>query len=95
MLVEHLNTEKRKHAQLNDLEIVEEQVLEQAGYYFRNTVQSAPDEARAVLLSLAEENFPVDIDKHTRRWLQRRGLLTTEEQLAIPVLGTWMMRDQE
>jgi hypothetical protein len=93
LLVEHLNAEKRQQSQLSDLEIVEEQVLEQATYYFRNTVQSAPSEAQAVLLKLAEGDFPVAMDKRTHRWLQRRSLLTAEEQLTIPVLGTWISRE--
>lgn len=94
LLIEQLNAEKRQQSQLSDLEIVEEQVLEQATYYFRNTVQSAPAEAQAVLLKLAEGDFPVEMDKCTRRWLQRRCLLTKKDQLAIPVLGTWISREQ-
>lgn len=94
LLIEQLNAEKRQQSQLSDLEIVEEQVLEQATYYFRNTVQSAPVEAQAILLKLAEGDFPVEIDKRTRRWLQRRCLLTAADRLAIPVLGTWISREQ-
>jgi hypothetical protein len=93
LLVEQLNANKRRHAQPSDLEMVEEQVLEQATYYFRNTVQSAPAEAQAVLVKLATGDFPVVINKPTRRWLQRRGLLTADEQLTIPVLGTWITRE--
>lgn len=74
--------------------IVEEQVLEQATYYFRNTVQSAPAGAQAVLLKLAAGDLPVAINKPTRRWLQRRSLLTAAEQLTIPVLGTWISQEQ-
>ena len=56
-------------------------------------MQSAPSEAQAVLLKLAEGDFPVAMDKRTHRWLQRRSLLTAEEQLTIPVLGTWISRE--
>ena len=89
-LVEHLNQQHRRQAEMADLGIVEEQVLEQATYYFRNTVQNAPESARAVLLALAEQFQPPSLDKQTQRWLRRRCLITEDGQLQIPVLGTWI-----
>jgi len=31
-----------------------------------------------------------ELDRQTRRWLQRRCLITEDGQLTIPVLGQWM-----
>ncbi|EDN65560.1 conserved hypothetical protein [Beggiatoa sp. PS] len=89
-LVEHLNEHNRQQANMDDLAIVEQQILEQATYYFRNTVQNAPEPARRALIALAENQANIEIDKPTRRWLKRRCLLTDTDQLLIPVLGTWI-----
>ncbi|MCP4696135.1 MAG: AAA family ATPase [Gammaproteobacteria bacterium] len=91
LLISHLNEERRKQAELEDLEVVEDKVLDQAAYYFQNTVESAPKEAREVLFALAEDKkTPMQIDRQTRRWLKRRCLLTDEDGLLIPVLGKWI-----
>jgi len=89
LLVQHLNEDKRKKAKKADITPIKAQVLEQATYYFRNTVVDAPPNARTVLLSLAE-NQQAKLDKQTRRWLKRRCLLTENDQLLIPVLGEWI-----
>lgn len=88
-LVEYLNNHERQQAEMADLDIVEQQVLEEATYYFKNIVQNAPDNAQTVLLALAEHNTP-QLDKRTRRWLKRRCLLTENDQLLTPVLGEWI-----
>lgn len=89
LLIQYLNEIKEKRARITDLEIVEERVLEQATYYFRNTIQVAPPSAKKALEMLATGEA-VEIDKYTRRWLQRRCLLTDDDKLLIPVLGTWI-----
>ncbi len=76
--------------------IVEDQVLDQGAYYFRNIVNSAPENAQSVLAALAELNLPESgsqipkPDRPTQRWLKRRGLLTEDDRLTIPVLADWM-----
>ncbi|RKZ71240.1 MAG: hypothetical protein DRR19_32670 [Candidatus Parabeggiatoa sp. nov. 1] len=75
-----------------DIAIVEEQVLEQASYYFKYIVAEAPEKARTILLALAEEQT-FSLDKRTRRWLKRRCLLTADDQLLSPVLGEWIRED--
>jgi hypothetical protein len=88
-LIQYLNEIKEKQARLVDLESVEERVLEQATYYFRNTIQIAPPSAKEVLETLASGES-AHLDKYTRRWLKRRCLLTDDDKLLIPVLGTWI-----
>ncbi|OQW92631.1 MAG: hypothetical protein BWK79_14250 [Beggiatoa sp. IS2] len=89
LLIQYLNEIKEKKARIIDLEPVEERVLEQATYYFRNTIQVAPSATKEVLEMLAMGES-VDMDKYTRRWLKRRCLLTDDDKLLIPVLGTWI-----
>lgn len=89
LLIQYLNEIREKQARLINLEPVEERVLDQATYYFRNTLQVAPESAQQVLESLATEQA-VEMDKYTRRWLQHRCLLTEDNKLLIPVLGTWI-----
>jgi hypothetical protein len=72
---------------------VEEQVLQQATYYLRNTYQAAPPAAQAALLDLAHDGTPT-LDAATRRWLLRRLLLTEEGRLSIPVLGAWLRAEE-
>ncbi|OQX25801.1 MAG: hypothetical protein BWK80_13785 [Desulfobacteraceae bacterium IS3] len=90
ILIQHLNSDKRKHADMGDFKMVEERVLEQGIYYFRNTVNSAPDSAKEILLALSRTADAQTPDPQTRRWLQRRCLITEDGQLAIPVLGRWI-----
>lgn len=47
--VELLNDEDRRRGTLEDIEQVEEEVLQQAAYYFRNCWQRGPDSAREAL----------------------------------------------
>ncbi|OQW93130.1 MAG: hypothetical protein BWK79_12800 [Beggiatoa sp. IS2] len=82
LLVQHLNSHKRKHATVADVEFV-------ATYYFRNTVQVAPRTVQIALQHLAEGNAPT-MSKHTCSWLQQRCLLDADNALLIPVLGKWI-----
>jgi hypothetical protein len=93
LLVTRLNEEERRRADLADVPRVEEQVLQQATYYLRNTYQAAPPAAQAALLDLAHDGTPT-LDAATRRWLRRRLLLTEEGRLSIPVLGAWLRAEE-
>ena len=69
-----MNDEDRRRTTLDDLERVEEKVLEEAGYYFRNSWQRGPDSVRGALAALARGEVP-EIGRSARRWLQRRKLI--------------------
>jgi hypothetical protein len=88
--VELLNDEDRRCATLDDLARVEEQVLEVAGYYFRNSWQRGPDSVREALAALARGEAP-EIDSSARRWLRRRELIDDQDRLTIPVLGRFLI----
>ncbi|MCP4696301.1 MAG: AAA family ATPase [Gammaproteobacteria bacterium] len=90
LLISHLNEGRRKRAETEDVEVVEEKALEEAAYYFRDTVKAAPEKAQQALAALAEAGKTLQIDKQTRRWLKRRYLLTDDGKLLIPVLGEWI-----
>jgi hypothetical protein len=93
LLIERLNAQGRRRAEPADCAAVEPELLDQAGYYLRHLVQSAPAPARAVLDALArgEAIAPEGIDGPVRRWLRRRWLLTEDGRLGIPVLGRFLM----
>lgn len=93
LLVTRLNQEDRRVAALADVPRVEEDVLQQATYYLRSTLQGAPPAARAALLDLAHDGEP-RLDPPARRWLRRRLLLTEDDRLSIPVLGAWIRAEE-
>ncbi len=93
LLVELLNATDRRRADLEDLEGVERDVLDQAGYYFRNTWQRAPETARDVLAALARDESP-EVGREARRWLRRRALIDDAGQLTIPVLGRFLIEEE-
>lgn len=90
-LISRINEGERKPrtATMDDLLAVEETVLSRWKPYFADTVNSAPDDAREALHSLATGKQPA-LSTRTRRWLQRRCLLTEDDRLRIPVLGAWI-----
>ncbi len=94
LLIDHLNHDGRQVAQPSDLVTVEDQVLMQAGIYFRQLVRSAPTDAQRALLALANEGSP-SLTAHARRWLIRRNILSAEGAIAIPVLARWMREEWE
>ena len=93
LLVETLNDAGRRQAAFEDLEGVERDVLDQAGYYFRNTWQRAPEAAQEVLAALARGESPA-IGREPRRWLQRRALIDESGRLTIPVLGRFLIEEE-
>jgi len=92
LLVTRLNAMQRRSAALDDLPQIEEEVLSQVTYYFRDLYESAPDAARAGLCALARDQVPT-IDPQTRRWLRRRELMTDEQRIGIPVFGRWIIEE--
>jgi hypothetical protein len=92
LLVARLNQEHRPTSHVDDVAVVEEEAMSQGTYYFRHTYEVAPPDARHALEELASGRSPaMPID--ARRWLMRRGLVTEDGSLAIPVLGAFM-RDE-
>lgn len=89
LLVDRLNQQARQRAEVADVEPVELDVLQQAGGYFRDTLNKSPDHAKQALVRLADGE-PLELERRTQRWLRRRCLVTDDGQLAIPVLGRWI-----
>jgi len=94
LLITYLNDQKRRQARMGDLPIVEDEVLTQASYYLRHTFESAPAEAKPALTAIALDRS-IEISVRTRRWLRQRWLLTEQDQLWVPVLGTWLREEME
>jgi hypothetical protein len=90
-LISRINEGDRKPraATMEDLPFVEETVLSRWKPYFADTFKSAPPDAREALHALAAGKQAA-ISTKTRRWLERRCLLTRDDQLRIPVLGAWI-----
>jgi len=90
ILITRLNDERRRTASLDDLPRVEEEALIQGGPFFRDAYYDAPSNAKIALESLAIGRSP-DLDNRTRSWLRRRCLLTDNDRLALPLLGTFIL----
>jgi hypothetical protein len=70
-------------------------VMDKANTYLTNLVQATPAAALAVLEALARGEA-VDLaaqDRATRRYLRRRGLVTADGTLGIPLLGAFLRRE--
>lgn len=93
MLVDRLNAEQRTEATIDDLTAVDRAVREEgnAVNHFRNIYDSAPDDARAVLLALSDASAPSPkMSSGTRRYLLRRCFITPEGVPRIPVFFDWV-----
>ncbi|MEP7121657.1 MAG: AAA family ATPase [Byssovorax sp.] len=90
-LISRINEGERepRTATMDDLAAVEETVLSRWKPYFADTIKSAPAAARKALSALAAGKEPA-LGTRTRRWLERRCLITKDNQLRIPVLGAWI-----
>ncbi|WP_286019599.1 AAA family ATPase [Candidatus Venteria ishoeyi] len=88
-LVQNLNEQSRKQATLDDVLQVEERVLDEATYYFRNTMQNLNPAGKTILEQLAHGE-KIKLDKTSKRCLHRHLLITECGQLSIPVLGEWI-----
>lgn len=96
MLVDRLNAEQRTEATPDDLTAVDRAVREEgnAVNHFRNIYDSAPDEARAVLLALSDASAPSPkLSSATRRYLLRRCFITPEGVPRIPVFFDWVQAE--
>lgn len=96
MLVDRLNAEQRTEATPDDLAAVDRAVREEgnAVNHFRNIYDSAPDEARAVLLALSDASAPSPkMSSATRRYLLRRCFITPEGVPRIPVFFDWVQAE--
>lgn len=96
MLVDRLNAEQRTEATPDDLAAVDRAVREEgnAVNHFRNIYDSAPDEARAVLLALSDPDAPAPkMSSTTRRYLLRRCFITPEGVPRIPVFFDWVQAE--
>lgn len=89
LLVDQLNDEQRRTASAADLQAVEEAVLEQAAYYFRNVWGDLPPLAQAVVAAAAQ-GHPLPADHAMRRILQRRQLMGDNGEFLVPVFGRWI-----
>jgi serine/threonine protein kinase len=92
LLVNRLNSEERTTAVLDDVPAVEQEALLQGRYYFGNTYQDAPADARIVLEALARGETPL-IHGSIRSWLQRRCLIDEHGYLRTPVLGVFIREE--
>jgi hypothetical protein len=88
-LVQLLNEQGRRQAQLADLKIVENRVLDESTYYFRNIFHSASADIQICLRALAHAHS-VNLNARQQRWLRHRQLITAKGQLTIPVLARWI-----
>lgn len=89
LLVERLNEARRKTATLDDIEPVEQEVLDQANYYFSNVWGDLPPAAHPVLRAL-DAGQPAKADAATQRWLRRRLIVSEEGVLLVPVFARWV-----
>lgn len=92
LLVNRLNREERAEARVEDVAAVEDEVMEQAAYFFRHLFRTAPARAQVALEALALGRPPT-MGVRTRRWLVRRCLLSEDNRLQVPVLGAWIRED--
>ncbi|HYN79723.1 MAG TPA: ATP-binding protein [Lamprocystis sp. (in: g-proteobacteria)] len=94
LLVARLNDADRREATVSDCAALDPAVLDQANTYLTNLAQATPAPALAVLDALARGEA-VDLaaqDRATRRYLRRRGLVTADGGLGVPVLGAFLLR---
>jgi serine/threonine protein kinase len=92
LLIAQLNLKGERQATIEDIPTVEEEARSQGAYYLRNCYESAPEPARHVLEELACGRKP-PLQPAIKRWLERRGLVDDQGNLAIPVLGAFMKEE--
>lgn len=94
-LIERLNAEQRKQAELSDVEAVESDILIRFAAYFHDLWFSMPQEAQHFLQAQAENQPPPPISTTARRWLRRRLLLDKEEQIMLPLFLRWVAEREQ
>lgn len=90
-LVEELNREKRKHAELADVETLDHIVCEKAGAFFRDSVapRGAKFDVRPVMEQIVTGETP-ELTPAQKRFLIRRGLIDADGKLVFPILARWL-----
>ncbi|MEF8771023.1 ATP-binding protein [Candidatus Accumulibacter contiguus] len=93
LLVDRLNDDKRRSATQADLAAVEDDVLDQAGYYFRNVWGDLGTTAQAVVLDAAQGQAlpPAGVSLPA---LRRRQITGDNGELLVPVFGRWLRERQ-
>lgn len=92
LLITLLNEQDRTRAGVQDVGAIQQEALLQGRYYFGNTYQDSPPEARDILEALARGEKPM-IPGGIRRWLQRRCLIDDLGALRTPVLGVFIREE--
>ena len=89
-LVEELNKTKRRHVELKDVETVDQIVFEQAGPFFRDSLnpRGATFAVKPVIEQIIAGQTP-EITPAQSRFLLRRGLIAADGMLAFPILARW------
>ena len=95
-LVEELNQTKRRRAELQDVETVDQIVFEQAAHFFRDSLnpRGATFAVRPVIEQIVAGRTP-ELTGNQSRFLLRRGLITAAGTLAFPILGRWLNESAE
>lgn len=90
-LVEELNRDRRKHAELADVEKLDHIVCEKAGAFFRDSVapRGAKFDVRPVMEQIVAGETP-ELTTAQTRFLMRRGLIDAEGTLVFPILAHWL-----
>ena len=90
LLIDHLNDEERRQALPTDVDVIEPQALEKAGYYFRDVLHDAiPDELRPLLQARARGET-VAFSRSQQRWLKRRLILDADGNWYAPAHARWL-----
>ncbi len=90
-LVEELNRQKRRRAELADVESIDTIVCDKAGAFFRECLEprGARFDVRPVIEQIVADQAP-ELTGAQSRFLVRRGLITADGKLAFPILARWL-----
>jgi hypothetical protein len=93
-LVQYLNEEKRKQANLADVENSIERALVTASEYFANVWYDAGTDGQAILAALAQKIKPPEA-RQARAWLKAQDVLTDDDRFAVPMMERWVRREKK
>lgn len=90
-LVEELNRQKRRRAELADVEAIDDIVCDKAGSFFRDCLQprGARFDVRVAIEQIVAGRTP-ELTGNQTRFLIGRGLITADGRLAFPILARWL-----
>jgi len=89
LLVLHLDATKRRAATVADVDAVQDEVYSAGSAWFRYTFSDCTTQRQALLRRLSEGE-PVPLARADQRWLQRRGVVTPDGQIRVPVFASWI-----